>query len=1109
MKKKLIILISTLFIVLALVSSVFAYFYLQSNEKQVNVTINNTTDNVLVTSFENLERYSKSEVYNTHNISESTSKNRKTLVLQNDIIVTHNLVYTSHVNFDLNGHTLYLNGYMITINNINHGDFMFFSNKANGVVVVNQVVDNDGVLEEVTNGTSGKINIYVPNQTIMNFANVTFKTFDGTVLDSSLYAKVLEDNDKLIAYNALAMVAESLLKQYDSRSDYPDLSTLNTNTNITGNGPYTFNSLMYLAKRDVDNTSTCAFSNTPHACSFITGSLDLPLYYGNDDSIKIKYSSSNTNILSNFGIYQAPSATTDLTLTASVYRDEELIATCDFLIHALVGTEDIINGAYTALLSRIEYHYNSTEQLYSFNKEISLPSDALGCTFEYYPYKDSSANEPGSVDLWGNGTYYYTLGESNVRQENGLSIFSPTSETTALHIVISKNNISREFNIHMKSENLIVNSETSIVRDLLNEWYGGTINITKTDELNNIYNSVLLKTTLTADEQIKYPNITSISYELVNDIHNLYGIDNNELHVISGKVPEAYVQDVMLGVNATIKGKNINIQMNIKIITEAGDQASSFLPYYTYYDEYIKSTYNNYITKTFELPFAYSSNGPVILYDFVIIPDDYDKLANKAFSTVNPSSTNMFKVSLYYNKAIRNTFTFTEGTSYKEAFNALYDQASILNILSYNDAKWVFDYDISASKNYNQKIGLVYNYKFSPTASGWTTYKTTDDEQIVSKITLVGVLHLNTDVTDESFYKWIYDNFTTDADLNNNKLTYTIGDYTSALSDSLSGKYVLIDWLSQDIHVDVINDSSLSTINDFTGLKYLVGTTYLDLTGKLTNGSQAINTCREISKMNSLETLILANNTSITDGFVNNEPVDNDSISRFINLKKLKKLDLSGCNIYSFEFMNDMTWLTSAYLHSQSVSSNNNLNNFYGNTGIANFSTFGNLTDSGVKVYTSTTGSDPLLFEKQYTVNDYTRLKNIIHQNKLIEGADITKLYETFSTNPLDYRLEKSYSYQTGSGTLSVDQANTTLTWNYVDYSLTKDTEINQSKTYYIKNGTNYTEVATPTVDDIGFYYEHMTPQTAMAYKVTYHIAFSNSTFVNLVVTFEIERYAR
>lgn len=1125
-KKKLIILIIAIISFVIAGSSVFAYFYISSKKANINVTTNLNDNEIVINSFEDLEKYSKNNVHNSPNDFEEASLiNRNTLKLQKDVLITHDLLFTSHVNFDLNGNNLYLNGHNITINNLNYGDFMFYSSSTSSSIYVEEVEYDNETYTAVNDGNSGKIILYIPNQTIIK-KNILFKNINNTELEFNDYFKVVETTNRVIGYNALYNVAESLLKQYDYRAKYQDLSTLDNNEKITGVDKVIIDSSIYLKEREIDNNSTCHFSNTIHSCSFITSNLDLPFTYGNDKSITIKYESSNEEILDNFGRYYRPHQRVDLNLKAIVFKNEEEIASSTFLIHVLLSDSDMIYGAYTALLSRIEDFYDPLDQRYAFNKEISLPMDPLGTSVTYLPYKESNDND--AIKLFEDENYKYkSLGVSNVKENNEtkLAVFTPTNEARALSVTIQKGLESHTFNLKMKSENLIVNSETAIVRDLLNEWYGGIIQLNKTDKLNNVYESFELKSAneITEEENIKYPGITSISYSLVNDTHFLYKISdvaNSNLKLLSvnaGKTPEAYIQNVMLSVDARIQKDNIlkdvNIEIPIKVISSESDQGSSFLPYYTYYDEYLKTSYNSYISRKFEMPFAYASTGPIILYDFVLIPSNYDSLEEHTLS-VNPLETRMIKVSIYYNKQIQHTFTFNENVSYKEEFDLLYDANDINAILSYNDAKWVFEYDIESSIQNNLNLGLVYNYKFSYTASNWTVFikndETNDRGQIVSKFELAGVIKYGDDVTNENFYKWIYDNFTNDTDKNNNKLVYNTGDYNSAVSDSASGRYVLTDWLKQDITLDVTNDPILQTINDYTGIKYLVGTTKLNLTGKLLDSQSSIEIAREISNMKNLETLILANCTGLSDGFSNNEPHDNDSISRFINLKKLEYLDVSGCNIYLFDFLNNMGWISEVYVYDQIVDSNNNLNNFYGNRGIANYSVFGSLTDSGINVYNTVQGEGAVLFEKSIVTNDYTRLKSVVHQNKLIEGADIRKLYETYSTNPDDYRLATNYTYLSGSTVMNVDVNSRTLTWSYLEYTLTKDEIVDNNKTYYIKQGSSYVLVDNPINDDIGYYYEYVSPFEATEYMVTYHFSFTNSDVeINLIVKFKIERYKR
>jgi len=992
-------------------------------------------------------------------------------------------------------------------------------------------------LVDVVDGSDGFIIINTPNAVITQNSNINVVRLGSTTpLTFTSFVKVLENDPLYIGYETLYKIADSLVDVTDIRPSKLRLDTLSSSNKITHNDPtYTFDSSLFIPTRSINDESICQFSNDIHACSFVYKDIDLITNYLNYSNVRIEYVSNKPNVLSNFGKVSVPSLSEDVTLTANVYFNENLIATSNFNIHVINSESDaVLDMAKTLFYQRIQNHYNLEDNVYQFDRELIVPISIANATFTYVPYKESNADD--AVVLFNDSqTKYLSLGTSAITEyTDSLYSFAPTSETKALGVTITRGNSSETFYIKCQSENLIVNNESSIARDIINEWYGGSIVLNKTDSDNNIYESKELFSFDDIDTT-KYPSVTNISYELINDTHSLYQLtdvpnsNRKILSVINGKVPEAYVQEVVLSCVFTIDSKTIYLQIQVRVKLAQGDTANSFLPYYTYYDEYIKGTYNNYASKTFELPFAYSQTGPIICYDFAILPDNYDKLDDKTLTDINPLVSNAFVVKLYYNGQVRNTLIYTQNKHYYETLDEILGgtassiQNNLQTILSYGDAKWIFELSLENAPDNNVNLAMIYNYKLDYTQAGWITYCSNNtSEQLITKLTVAGILHYGTDIVSEVFYKWIYDNFTTITDETGNKLTYTIGDYDLAKTDSSTGKFIIADWLTQNISIDASEDETIASITDFTGLKYLVGTKYLKLTnssgqGLITDPTMSISIAREISKMKNLETLILTNCTGFTDGkdVSSSENHDNDSISRFVNLKNLKVLNLEGCNVIMFDFMDQMSWLSEVHIANQVIYSNNNYNNFFGNTGISNYWVFGDLTDAGVSVYTTYQGTKEILFEEQKVTNDYTRLKNgPVYQSKLATNKKISLLYETFSTDPDEYHLLTTYSFISGSGTLTVDKSSRTLKYEPVLYKLTSDTQLDSEKTYYIKDNTTqtgYKAVSSPTIEDIGIYYESVDEYHATQFQVVYNFELTSSqggnVEVNIVVKFNVERY--
>ncbi|MBQ9449457.1 MAG: hypothetical protein IJU60_06265 [Acholeplasmatales bacterium] len=1117
MKKKLIILSSIITILVLVMSvSVFAYFQITSNTKTVNINHDFKSDIIEVDEFDDLYDSAKEKKYNDNlDVEELNNASRKTLKLIKDVVLYDDLFITSNVSFDLNGYKLYLNGHNMVFTYNYYGTTEIYSNTASGIIIPNEV---DAELHEVDGGAYGHIEIMSKNNVLLSHKNILVKDIDGTSLTLSNYIKELPYSPKYIAYDVYNMVSDALANDYMpkvSRLSYqeldsnPDISTVN-NLNV-------FDSKLFIPDFIIGLEPFFDEYSPNDTVSFVNKDIDLPLHYLNDTDVEIEYYSSDEGILDNYGRVIDKTQNTMITLTVAIKYNGQYIATCDFNLFVFDETSSAKSRVVKACLySYLEAHYDTDEEYFRFEREVVLPKSIYGVNITYLPYRVSTSDE--AIALFdGDSTKYLSLGPANVVSiDDYYDSFIPTNETSALGMSFAGEN----HYIKVHSSNLIVNNETSIARSLMNDWYGGTIELEELDVDNHIYESKTLNAFEDIDTSV-YP-ITALSYEIINDNYELYQLDDETgnrklLSVRAGKIPENFVQTAILSVDFTIYGKNVNLQLNITVKTPSEDTQNAFLPYYTYYDELIKANYNNYISKSFEVPFAYNNNGPIVVYDLVVLPDNYETLADQELP-INTTDTNIFTIKLYYNKAVQHTFTFKKATSYQEELdeflgtNETKRAAKLKEILAYGDAKYIFELNPDSVASENVRFGLVYNYKVKYTTPGWITFckNSTEDEQIVTKLTIAGILKLNIDVFDETFYEWIYDNFNTSGD------TYTEGDYVN------NGKYILIDALNQNISVDAKTDSTLASVTDFRGLKYLTGTRVLRLVdendnGLITDKDTAITIAREIAEMTNLEELDLTNCTGFTDGkdVKKATEYDNDSISRFVKLRNLKILNMNGCNVILFNFLENMTWLNEVHIVNQVIYSEKSYNNFYGNTGIVNYQVFSDLTDAGVRVYTTTQGTSEILFENEKSVNDYTRIKNgIVYQSILKTGIELSNVYADFTTNPDDYHLDASYNIIGEEGTLTVVEDSRRITFRTVLYELTTDTEVDATKTYYVKSTTaasGYSKLTDPSDDDLYRCYEKLNEETAKRFEVVYQFTLSDgestNITINLSIKFNIERY--
>ena len=1136
MKKKIIILLSILSIILIVSVSAFAYFNLTTSSNDLAITKDLNSDTIEIESFDSLITYAKNETYNNKDESSTisdTSANRKALKLKNDIVLYNDLYITADVNLDLAGYTLYLNGYRLIYNNKFYGTFQIYSSKSGSYIIPEQVIvtTNDDTLTytDRTEALEGYIEIYTPNAVVTTNSNITCKVLnnytDSTKSEEtktlSNYIKVINSSNLYLAYDAYKLVSEKLLNYTDERLDNIDLTTLSTSSNITStDNIYTINCKLYIPTRSINSTSYCAYSNTEHACAYVTETLDLPFAYYNYSNVSIEYESSNTDIVSNLGIVTIPSKEEDVTLTINIKLDDSVIATSSVVLH-VVNTTDAESSnklALTFAYEAIKKYYNTESNLYRFDHDLILPKKIASSTITYTPYVKSTDSDASTIFDGDTDTYKASSSTSSIKDVDGddssnYVLLSPNSSLKALQINVKTNDSdTTSITKYAKAAciDTVISNESTLAKNLLNEWYGGKITINKTDDN---YSTQELYSLADIDTST-YPNITSLHYKLTNDSNKLYTVEDATdtvsglLSVTSGKNPENYIQDVLLTCVFVINGKDISIDLSIEVTNGSDETISSFMPYYYYYNDYVKNNSNNYFDSNVEIPLSYSTTGPVVLFDFVTLDSSYEDPGEETGTTYDSSVINQssaLRVKLYYNK---NSYLLDEpskGSSYKDIFDKYLtdNNLTLKDILSYGDAKWIIVYNVSYVSNSNTSMGLIYNYKMKLTDS-WTTYcYSTTTKQYLTTFTLAGVLHYGTEIKNETFYKWIYDSFNTNV---SSDTTYTLGDYTKAVNyalgtSSAEGKYILVDWLSQNVSLDVTSDSTLANVTDFSGIKYLAGCHTINLTGKLTNESSAISICQEIAELSNLETLILKNCTGVTDGFDTSTYTanDNDSISRFSALKNLTNLDVQGCNIYTFDFLDSMNWLSEVHIENQTVDSNSTLSIFYGSNGLTNYSVFGDLTLSGVSVYNTTSGTGEVLFEESKTINDYTRLKNgVLYQSQLKNGVAISNLYSSFSTTASDYLLAQSYN--------SYTVYNASITWSFVEYEKTSDTTVDTTKTYYTRSGSTYTQVTSPKVEDISLYYEKYTDTTAKCFQVTYSFTL-NSQSISFSVKFSVERY--
>ena len=487
--------------------------------------------------------------------------------------------------------------------------------------------------------------------------------------------------------------------------------------------------------------------------------------------------------------------------------------------------------------------------------------------------------------------------------------------------------------------------------------------------------------------------------------------------------------------------------------------------HYNNYDQMFFTNTACYTTKTFEMPFATGDGDS----DYIVC---YDMLGVDSDNNVVWNSLQGIAVSLYYNQTdhflTATTGGFKEYASYVNALNAHLDvldgtsrNNAIKQILGYGDSKWVFYVYTSATTeqaalpDYNQNFEFVYNYRLVASSGGnFTRYDDSSDVPVGTAFTLPGILIYNANtttasdgiITDINMYTWMYETFGTDND------------------GYQSGKVVLTDWLKQSIAVDVTSGKGqtyLANASNLNGLQYIVGATYVNLSGMNLAASSAAYEANlgYISQMAAVETLILQNCKLSTVGNISaSNPVDT-VLAKLTALKNITTLKLdnkynnttNANTIHSFEFLTSIASLNRVYV-SNNLSTSTVAGIFYGSQGLVNMAYFDELVGAGVTVYNVNAGSD-VAFTETTGINDYKTLQGIEYQTKLTGNQSITTVYECFvGATPTDFGLKTSYTV--GTSTTPIIVTNASISWSYEGTDPTKSTRFYVNYTFTLSGTT-------------------------------------------------------
>ena len=1022
------------------------------------ISNNGSVTTVEVSSYADLYKYvggnADGSLFNDGSATTTTAQ-RIVLKFTKDITLEYNLVVTADCHIDLNGKTLYLNGNYLVLSHAYYGSTIV----KNGKIVLDKYVEktDDATTTELV---LGKLYFVTPNAAA-SVEDVSFALRSGTAKTAADCVVDLGANQAVLAYNALRIVTNKLANGVDGLVNTPDFDTLAAKTDTE----FAADTLLYAKAcyADGDNAEK-------HACVFAFADLDLPTHVLAYDGYTVEYTSSNTAVLTDFGkVTPSASGIGTANLTITVKHDGTTVGQTTLCVHVVDVTRSsqLVACGKSLVSAYMQGFYSQQESTYLFKRSTQLPRK-VGTAGHYAELAYKTFSD-------GQLTNEVT---DTIKTYDNYVMLEPTSAVKYLQVTVTANGNSSTLVYSVTASDAgLVRTQASYAQDFVVENYGGKISLSRTGDTTAITPDFTTKTLVTPKTGNAHESIVSILYSLINDTNSLYTLtgcgsaltadsDNGLLSVAEGKNPLNYIQTVQLNCKFTFdNGEAVEIQIPIECTSDQSENINPFLVHYNNYDQMFFTNTACYTTKTFEMPFATGDGDSdyIVCYDMLGVDSDNNFVWN---------SLQGIAVSLYYNQTdhflTATTGGFKDYTNYVNALNAHLDEVdgtsrnkAVKKILDYGDSKWVFyvytsaTTDQAALPDYNQNFEFVYNYRLVASSGGnFTRYDDSSDVPVGTAFTLPGILIYNANtttasdgiITDINMYTWMYETFGTDND------------------GYQSGKVVLTDWLKQSIAVDVTSGKGqtyLANASNLNGLQYIVGATYVNLSGMNLAASSAAYEANlgYISQMAAVETLILQNCKLSTVGNISaSNPVDT-VLAKLTALKNITTLKLdnkynnttNANTIHSFEFLTSIASLNRVYV-SNNLSTSTIAGVFYGSQGLVNMAYFDELVGAGVTVYNVNAGSD-VAFTETTGINDYKTLQGIEYQTKLTGNQSITTVYECFvGATHTDFGLKTSYTV--GTSTTPITVTNASISWSYEGTDPTKSTRFYVNYTFTLSGTT-------------------------------------------------------
>ncbi len=940
MKKIKWILISVIFIlVISSGIGIYAYFNGQFKIKQQNtqyeaskdaITIYNLDDfyqNIDTLTHTSIQAYLSSEPVSLQPVSLKWTENLK-------LIATKDLWITADCNIDFNGGELDLNGHHLYVRSYYSGQMVF----ANGTISNSK--------------TDSVVQVEAPHGTV-RFENIIWTNVNlpvETTIDSAIvYQNALE-----YAYQQIA--------------------------NYHGNG------LMHLnqsatSEQTISSCHICSPADSD-PCIYLLKESDLDLlkfYY----DTPITYEFSDTKVVSEIGEVLS-TGNTDLLIHVKDMTKK---------VHVHVVTEE--NKSYASmdvLLQYLNQFYSLEKALYEFNGDTILPTSNtyFNQNYQFKVYDDQ--------DQWIESDSAYFEYPTTLKE---FVILRLSTSVSYLGIVVNNKEIKIPV---LGSSNGVRTDNYTYAKYIVYQNYGDGIIIEgkKQEDGSKIYSfdknpnrNVLPR----FEEDSNYASapyqVTSVKYQILNDIDGVYEIVESEsgflLNIRDSKEPTAQIAylDMQFTFN---NGKNptalsISIPIWYREVTGesgGGVGASSFRPYYLYFDREILTASEGYTYQNFEFPFTYNSNYPLYWVDYTLTNEDPNALTDEV-------RNNLFKIQfeLTYNGK---TDVYSDYESYKNAIEKLNmeDRKKLLATRPYFQAV--------INPNYipltNTTVTLSYRYNFIEDNNGWVEYN-----EGTTSFVICGIVR----------------NEATTAGIPDANL-YSIIQNAYAKSTE---EYIIYDWLSAEM--DTLSFEGRTDITSYQGLQYLTGLKNLNMKNcgiSSYSVAQFGTLAQYISQMVKLESLDLSNN-NIKDRNSNSTTgtptgTDNEFVRKLGVLANLSVLHLENNKIYQFKGLNEFESLTEVFVHGNSFTGRTILgidlaelvgtNDIYGSVGEINTAYYIQAyTSHNMKIWwKSNEIYQPSASQSKFS-SLMSALSNLEYQEKIPVNTDISMVYNALSTDPSDY----------------------------------------------------------------------------------------------------------